>query len=132
MSHTPQPRGFALLVEDEPFVAMVAGQILADEGFEVVEAASAAAALSHLEGRPGGYALAVVDLGLPDMRGDALVLELRGRASDLPIIVASGYGLGELRDIFTTVSRVALVTKPYDTAALRRALETLGFAVGTD
>lgn len=132
MSDTPQPRGCALLVEDEPFVAMVAGQILADEGFEVVEAASAAAALSHLDGRPGGYVLAVVDLGLPDMRGEALVGELRGRAGDLPIIVASGYDLGELKEIFTTVTRVALVTKPYDTSALRRALETLGFSVGTD
>ncbi|MFG1462387.1 response regulator [Xanthobacter sp. DSM 24535] len=132
MPQTPQPRGSALLVEDEPFVAMVASQILADEGFSVVEASSAAQALGELDGRPGDFALAVVDLGLPDMRGEALVQALRSRASALPIIIASGYGMGELQDIFTASVGVALVSKPYDTAALRGALAKLGFAVGTD
>ena len=40
-----------LLVEDEPLVRMCAADILEDEGFEVIEAATAPAALSILEQR---------------------------------------------------------------------------------
>ena len=35
---------------------------------------------------------AIVDVGLPDRRGDALAAELRALYADLPIVIASGYG----------------------------------------
>ena len=41
--------------------------------------------------RSGDALFAVVDVGLPDGRGDALALELRELRADLPIILATGY-----------------------------------------
>ncbi len=123
----PEPRGTALLVEDEPFVAMVAQQILEDEGFQVTLATTGGRALAIMEQDGAGLSLAVVDVGLPDMRGDDLVTRLLAVRADLPVLVASGYGTGELGSLFAHHARLALLPKPYDAAALRRALRDLGF-----
>jgi len=126
----PQPLGRVLLVEDEPFVAMVARQIFEDEGFDVVVAGSAALALSQAEASEA-LALAVVDLGLPDMRGDELVKRMRVLRPQLPIIIASGYGTGELEAIFADQGNLMLIGKPYDSAALQKALRDLGFTLAS-
>ncbi|TCT03928.1 response regulator [Aquabacter spiritensis] len=126
----PEPRGTVLLVEDEPFVAMVARQILEDDGFVVNLVGTAAAALAVAQTDAHALAAAVVDVGLPDLRGDELLRRLRAIRADLPILVASGYGTGELQAMFAADERVALVAKPYDSAALRKALATLGFDFG--
>ncbi len=44
-------RPVVLVAEDEPLVRMLAADILEDEGFEVIEAATAVAALALLEKR---------------------------------------------------------------------------------
>lgn len=130
----PANRGAVLLVEDEPFVALVARQILEDHGFEVTVASHASAALAHAAaarddlGR-AALVLAVVDVGLPDMRGDELVRRLMEIAPQLPVIIATGYGTQELEGQFGTAGHIALIAKPYDGATLRAALIRLGFDV---
>jgi CheY-like chemotaxis protein len=112
-----------LLVEDEPFVAMVAQQLLEDDGFSVTVAATGHQALSCAG--PGAAELdaAIVDLGLPDMRGEELVARLRSLREDLPVVIASGYGLAEMRATFRGHARMGFVSKPYDGRALCQALD---------
>lgn len=113
-----------LLVEDEPFVAMVAQQLLEDDGFEVVHVATGGQALSQAQ---DGVDAAIVDLGLPDMRGEDVVARLRLIRRDLPVVIASGYGLAELSATFKGHDRIGFVSKPYDGQALTRALGDAGF-----
>ncbi|RLP78731.1 response regulator [Xanthobacter tagetidis] len=134
LEQTIDRKGAALLVEDEPFVAMVAQQILEDHGFEVTVASHGAAALAHARSGQDlpereAFRLAVVDLGLPDMRGDAVVRELRTIISGLAIIIATGYGTEDLEGEFGGVEGIALIGKPYDGATLRGALRGLGFTI---
>ncbi|MEP9350033.1 response regulator [Xanthobacter sp. KR7-225] len=134
LEQTTDRKGAALLVEDEPYVAMVAQQILEDHGFEVTVASHGAAALSHARAaldmpERGAFRLAVVDLGLPDMRGDEVVRALRALVPDLAIMIATGYGTDDLQAEFGGVEGVALVGKPYDGATLRAALRGLGFNI---
>jgi FixJ family two-component response regulator len=70
----------------------------------------------------GDIALAIVDIGLPDIKGDVLVGELRARHPALPIIVASGYDDPDLRRRFAGDSRVTFIHKPYTQDDLRRAV----------
>ncbi|MFS8036367.1 PAS domain-containing protein [Xanthobacter sp. AM11] len=133
----PASRGTVLLVEDEPFVALVARQILEDHGFDVTVASHGAAALAHARAAfaqrgPAALALAVVDVGLPDMSGDAVVRELAGIAPQLPVIIATGYGTAELEGEFGGAARIRLMGKPYDGATLRRALQGLGFDIAEE
>ncbi|MFG1306392.1 PAS domain-containing protein [Xanthobacter autotrophicus] len=130
----PGNRGTVLLVEDEPFVAMVARQILEDHGFEVTVASHGHAALAHAEAAVADLSrnalvLAVVDVGLPDMRGDEVVRRLGAIAPGLPVIIATGYGTQELEGEFGASPRIALMGKPYDGATLRNGLRKLGFDI---
>jgi DNA-binding response OmpR family regulator len=118
-----QERRYALLVEDEPLIAMFASDALDELGFRVLEAPSAARALELAETHKDGIAFAMVDLGLPDRPGEELVCELRELYPTLPIIIASGKGAGALDAGVGSLQNVAIVTKPYNFEDLRVATE---------
>jgi DNA-binding response OmpR family regulator len=114
---------FALLVEDELLVAMVAMDALDELGFRVLEASSAARALELAQAHQGAIAFAMVDLGLPDRPGEELVCELRGLYPTLPIIIASGKGAGSVDGGVRSLANIAFVNKPYDFENLRVTIE---------
>jgi hypothetical protein len=51
---------------------------------------------------------------------------------DLPIIVASGYGDGELRRRFKAYKKFAFLNKPCERTSLRAAIESLGLLAWPD
>jgi signal transduction histidine kinase/DNA-binding response OmpR family regulator len=110
----PPTRRRVLLVEDEALVRMTTADALDDLGFEVIEAATATAALERLEPAPD---LLFTDLGLPDMDGYELIARVRKRFPDMPIVIASGR-MGE------PGSDAIYLLKPYDGQDLRRAVGT--------
>jgi CheY-like chemotaxis protein len=119
----------ALLVEDEALVAMVAEELLASLGFEVMSARNASEALSLLE--TGDLpAVALVDVGLPGVRGDELARQLRNDRPAMPVIMATGYDNAELRERFAGDAGVGFLAKPYSESDLERALAGLGIRAG--
>lgn len=60
-------------------------------GFEVETCADAGSAFDLIQQSPGRFAVAVVDLTLPDMGGDKLSLRLREIDPQLRILLCSGY-----------------------------------------
>ncbi|NJD06329.1 MAG: two-component system response regulator CreB [Methylococcaceae bacterium] len=72
-----------LIVEDEPAIADTLIYALGSNGYQTDHVTLVQAALSRL--RSETYALAIVDVGLPDASGFDLCRELR-RFSDLPVI----------------------------------------------
>jgi CheY-like chemotaxis protein/two-component sensor histidine kinase len=82
--------GCALLVDDEALVRASTADMLADLGYDVVEAETAEQALRQVgEGlRPD---LLVTDHLMPGMNGTDLALTLRAERPDLPVLVVSGY-----------------------------------------
>jgi CheY-like chemotaxis protein len=112
-----------LLVEDEFLIRLTLSEVLADEGFEVVEAEDGDAALALLkEQHP--FALMLTDIQLPGaVDGRALAERARSTRPDLPVIFMSGRPQ-------TSVSDNPLdtyVNKPYSptalTATVRRILD---------
>ena len=86
----------ALLVENETLVAMVSEDNLNAIGFQAICVETAADALKVLSDYPR-LDLAIIDIGLPDMRGDALAALMRESAPQLPIVMASGYDAAAIR-----------------------------------
>lgn len=121
----------ALLVEDEALVAMVAEEFLAELGFEPISARNAAEAMEIIESRRD-LVVAVVDVGLPDQRGDDLARRLRTLRPELPILMASGYDQGDLIAQFKDDDGIGVLSKPYTEADLARALEAVGLSVETN
>ena len=101
-----------LLVEDEILVQMVAAEQLRELGYRVETAGSATDAMNKVK-LLQDIGLAIVDVGLPDRRGDVLVGELRALHPHMPIVIATGYDSVELSRRFAGDPRIALIRKPY-------------------
>ena len=67
----------------------------------------------------------IIDIGLPDRRGDALAAELRALYARLPIVIASGYAETPLQDRLRHDPFFKFLTKPYDTMQLVAALAAM-------
>jgi CheY-like chemotaxis protein len=78
-----------LLVEDDPLVRVTLAELLADAGFEVLEADSAEAALD-LVAAHADLALLLTDINLPGADGFALARAARRLRPKLPVVYASG------------------------------------------
>jgi DNA-binding response OmpR family regulator len=115
-----------LLVEDEPLISMMTAEMLADAGFAVEEAATAAEAISKLT---DGFAAAIIDLGLPDRPGVDLTREVRRQFPDMPVVVASGRDRHEVARVFADDDKVSAIGKPYDSTMLLNALRAMGVPV---
>jgi two-component system KDP operon response regulator KdpE len=77
-----------LIVDDEPQIQRFLGHALAASGYEVAFAATGQQALAAVAAqRPDAM---ILDLGLPDMNGKAVIETLRAK-SNLPIIVLSAH-----------------------------------------
>jgi signal transduction histidine kinase/CheY-like chemotaxis protein len=118
-----------LLVEDEAMIRRGASEILNDSGFAVEEAASATEAMSKVTFLSGHLDAAIIDLGLPDGRGDHLAIRLRGLRPTLPILIATGQGT--MPEELANDPLVSLIAKPYAAQELRRMLAALGVATAS-
>ncbi len=98
---------------------MSTADILADLGYDVVEAPSAEEALK-LMGEGLAPDLVVTDHLMPGLTGLDLARELRGRKPDLPVLIVSGYA--EMDGIAPGVARL---TKPFRAAELAESLAAL-------
>ena len=113
-----------LVVEDEVLIRMLAVDLLGDLGHRCDEAGTAAEALERLNGQHA-YGLVLLDIGLPDMRGDELIRHIRARDAGLPLLVASGEDARELKERLGAFAPIGFLAKPYDLERLRGALSTL-------
>jgi two-component system cell cycle sensor histidine kinase/response regulator CckA len=94
-------RGIALVAEDEPPVREMVARVLADQGYEVIQASNGAEALERVErlNLDGSLRLVVTDLAMPVMGGRELARRLAerpGRQESLPLLFISGYTDDEL------------------------------------
>jgi PAS domain S-box-containing protein len=115
-----------LVVEDQALVRMAAVDSLKDLGFRVEEAASATEAIGKMRVLAGRIDAAIIDVELPDRKGDVLAAELRAMSAELPIVVTSGYPPEGVRVRFDGDRFVGFVGKPYDREGLESALRALG------
>ena len=100
-----------LVVEDEAGARQVLGDILTMLGFDVVTAATVAAARALPSEPP--FAVLLSDVVLPDGVGNELAAELQARWPDLVVILMSGYAQDAV--VRTAVSRgdVHFLQKPF-------------------
>ena len=116
----PPPAAETLLVvDDEELVRASTAAMLADLGFTVIEADSAAAALAAIEGGARVDAL-VTDYLMPGTNGGELVLAARALRPGLPALVVTGYANSSALD--AALPRLAT---PFRQAELASAVAAL-------
>jgi CheY-like chemotaxis protein len=117
--------GRVLVVEDEVLIRMLAVDMLLDLGREADEAGTAAEAIELLRAPGADYALVLLDLGLPDRRGDDLVRDIRQSHAALPLIVASGEDQTEVSARLKEFKPIGFLGKPFDLDGLQKAIDEI-------
>ena len=102
-----------LLVDDEPPLLELIERYLKRQGLDVEPQSSALAALKRIQESPEPYDMVIADLGLPDMPGDAMVLEMLRAKPDLLGLICSGseYFISSVPEPLRP--RVAFLQKPF-------------------
>ena len=114
-----------LFVEDEVLIQIAAGEDLREQGFDVVVAGTAKAAIEAVQSGIDGFAAAIIDIGLPDGGGDALAADFRSISKRLPIVIVSGYDKDVVSARFGDDPHLTFLRKPYRGAQLVAALAEL-------
>jgi two-component system cell cycle sensor histidine kinase/response regulator CckA len=109
-----------LLVEDESALRAVARRALERQGYEVLEAPDAAAALAIAAGRGGAIDLVVTDVVMPGMSGAELALRFTALHPGVPFLFMSGYTDEAIVRHGVLEPGVAFIQKPFSPDALAR------------
>lgn len=124
ISTSPSPAtsgGRVLLVEDDAGIRQLITFVLERSGYDVT-AVSGQSDAEQAIGAGTEYVAAVVDLCLPDGRGDWIVHLLREQSPDTRIVVTSAFAHASLVLQIASESGDAFLTKPFTNAALIAAV----------
>lgn len=119
-----EPRGteLILIAEDHESIREMARQTLQHLGYGVLSAENGEEALQLLE--QGNPALAVLDIVMPKLGGQATALQLLQRFPKLPIIFASGYAR-DTQSFPASTNLMTYLQKPYSPTALGKLVRSL-------
>jgi two-component system catabolic regulation response regulator CreB len=120
-----------LIVEDEPGIADTIRYALASEGFEPVWCATGAAALEAATPAAAAtaavtsdFALAILDVGLPDINGFELFKQLQ-RAREIPVVFLTARGDEIDRVVGLELGADDYITKPFSPRELVARVRTV-------
>jgi len=86
-------KGRILLVDNDPQVMTILGEMLSDAGHHVLPVASGAEAVRVFV--PGGFDLVITNIGMAGMNGWEVAERVRARDAKVPLIFVTGWGLHE-------------------------------------
>jgi DNA-binding response OmpR family regulator len=109
------------VIDDQPDVRTMVSIVLRVNHFEVVEAASAAAGLKEFEASE--FELAIVDIFLQGTNGFEVIMKMRERIPDFPIVAISGMTTLDFVSDTPELSNVVCLQKPFRPADLVLAVE---------
>jgi len=114
-----------LIAEDDPASRELVREILAAQGYQVIEAADGQEALRMAEEE--GPDLVLLDIQLPHVNGLAVVRQLRQnpRLANLRVVAVTAYAMRGDKEKALDAGFDAYITKPLDAAALRSQIEQL-------
>jgi CheY-like chemotaxis protein len=116
-----------LVIDDQSDVRAMISIVLRINHFEIVEAASGAAALKAFDEQ--SFDLAIVDIFLQGTNGSDLIGTLRERMPDLPVVAISGMTALDFLSESPGLSDVICLQKPFRPHDLMRAVEAARGAV---
>ncbi|NTV49128.1 MAG: response regulator [Geobacteraceae bacterium] len=114
--------GTILLAEDEEQVKLIATIMLKEMGFHVLDAANGKEALELYLQNAADITLVVTDMGMPVMNGYDLFYKLKQLNPQLPIIISSGFGEGDIVSKIPSEEIAGMLNKPYRFEQLREVL----------
>ncbi len=111
----------ALIIDDDEVLREMMNAMLSRMGYTVVSAENGNKAVETAESWNGNIDVVLMDLFLPDVRGDKVCPKILKKHPNMKIIVMSGYGLEDTKVLNTEVH--GFIQKPCSYDTLGKALE---------
>jgi CheY-like chemotaxis protein len=111
-----------LLVDDDPSIRKIVGDMLERSGYGVVRAADGGQALAALEER-NDIVLVIADHRMPGMDGLMLTRRIKEQLPDLPVVIMTGYGDLESYLCATGLGVVRYISKPVGLRDLQQTVQ---------
>ena len=112
--------GKVLIVDDEKEIRDVARDVFVRMGFSVVDCASGREAIARFREEPASFVLVLLDLSMPHMSGEEVLVELRNIRSDVVAIYSSGYDKNDTMGRLNEKGPNGFIPKPFELAEFRR------------
>jgi DNA-binding response OmpR family regulator len=109
-----------LIVDDDPDILTALHDLLEHDGFRVTEASTCRDALEQV--RAVDFSSVLLDIGLPDGDGLAVLDIIQTVAPTLPVIVLTAFGPKDYRIKSLSRGAFSCLTKPYNRDELRAVL----------
>jgi len=110
--------GTILLIEDEEMVMAVCRAMLERLGYNVLEAKTGREAVNLVKTYADNIDLAMLDILMPDMSGNAIYPFLMKARPNLKVIVCSGYSIDGPAEEIIDAGAQDFLQKPFSLAAL--------------
>jgi DNA-binding response OmpR family regulator len=108
-----------LIVEDSENMLALLSRRFVQWGFRVLSASEGEAALEVYQQHRRELDIVLLDIGLPKVSGEQLVLKMRKENPELAVVVASGYIDPVLKSNLLELGVKAFISKPYDLRQLQ-------------
>lgn len=115
-----------LLVDDEPDLLDVIGEVLKSRGHEICTCSSGREARARIAG-PATLDIAILDWSLPDVGGRDLLLDLQSRQPQAKVIIMTGYGEAVVSNSLINDRVLTVLRKPF---RMRELVDLIQQAVG--
>jgi len=120
-----------LLVDDDPLIRQLGGELLEHLGFRVATAADAPQALEVFP-RLGKVDLVILDYHLPGMDGHRLLQKLKGLDAGVRVLMASGFlSIREATRLRQSGAQ-GIIYKPFRLGALQQRIKAVLTAASGD
>jgi CheY-like chemotaxis protein len=124
-SNPPKERETILIIDDEPSILEVTGDILKTLGYEVLTARSGQEAVHLYWQQAGRIDLVILDMVMTDMGGEDTFDLLKAVRPDVRVILFSGYSMtGQVQRLMDRGCR-GFIPKPFRMADLARKVRTV-------
>lgn len=116
-----------LIVDDNPNMSMLLSDILEIFEYQGEHAQDGEEALTKL--KTEDFAMVFTDLRMPKMDGIDLLKAIKSEHPEMPVVVITGYSLGETQNILLTQKADGLLNKPFKVNDIQTLLkELLGYS----
>lgn len=115
-----------LIVDDNPNMSVLLSDILEIFEYEGKLAENGNEALDKL--KEDNYAMVFTDLRMPKMDGIDLLKAIKSDHPDLPVVIITGYSVGETQNLLVSQKADGFLNKPFKVNEIKDLLEKiLGF-----
>jgi CheY-like chemotaxis protein len=111
-------REYILLIDDEPEIAELGSEMLAEEGYKVIVAKDGFEALKIFQRVNRQIGLVILDYFLPVMDGDAVFEELKALNPNVNVVLSSGFAEQNKIGAMLAQGLRGFIPKPYTRAKL--------------